>query len=249
MHSQRTAQRFVVLFVFLSLAFQVVHLNAQTFSAAQEEELAKNFYANCLRSFGPDARLTPLGIQEVCRCSAITFSTNVPPEIVISFQQGQNASREIEERERASAEHCNRWVEKKQSTLAVGTLIKEERATSYEVPGLPSGNDQASPSLDGSACVQDASGLVRCSSGLVCTRQAGVLKCNNGLVANTDQGGLTRFSDGTSAVKDKGGVTRFSDGTTSQTDSSGLTRFSDGTTCTRDGGGLIRCQAPYGRLK
>lgn len=223
---------------------------AQTLSAAQEEELAGNFYSNCIRSFGPDSRLTPRGTQEFCRCSAATFSTNAPPQITALLLQGQHTHASVLDRERATGQYCYRWIVGKQDTLPSGALVKEEQVASPSAISIaPLDLSRAVPSLDGTACTQDASGLVRCSSGLTCTRMAGVLRCNNGLIANTDQGGLTRFSDGSSALTDGGGLTRFSDGTTSQTDSSGLTRFSDGTTCTRDGSGLTRCQTPYGRLK
>lgn len=249
MQSARTGQGLALLIVFLCLTFHLPRLNAQVLSPSQEQELSRNFYANCLRSFGPDAALTPLGVQEICRCSAVTFSTKVPPQIATLLLEGQNTSRAIEDRERATAQYCTNWIVDRQGTLPLGTLIKAEQITPILVPHSPTDTNRAAPSLDGSTCTQDASGLVRCSSGLICTLDAGLLKCNNGLIANTDQGGLTRFSDGSSALTDSSGLTRFSDGTTSQTDSSGLTRFSDGTTCTRDGSGLIRCQAPYGRLK
>ena len=92
-------------------------------------------------------------------------------------------------------------------------------------------------------CQQDASGLIRCASGLICQHDkvSGVLRCNNGLSCTTDFNGMVRCNNGQFSNTDRGGLTRNSDGTSSVTDGAGLTRFSNGTSCITDGAGLTRC--------
>ena len=110
-----------------------------------------------------------------------------------------------------------------------------------EVSAARRSSPSAPPDQQGSSCVRDASGLVRCSGGLVCRPvMSGGFRCNNGKTCSVDHG-LIRCNDGSSAQSDAGGLTRHSDGSSSITDSSGLTRRSDGTACITDASGLTRC--------